>query len=317
MRVRELVAVRSLEHQGRDPKLVWYAPGRHWVMAVYDEVGEQRFIAFYTSPDLKSWTYQSRLEGYFECPELFVLPVDGDPQRLKWVVYAADGSYAIGQFDGRAFYPDGAKLPFNWGDSFYASQTFSDIPEADGRRIQMAWGRVDMPGMPFNQMMNFPVELSLRTTAEGVRMFAEPVRELAALRAATRVWRDLDLHPGENPLAGSEGELWELEIDFALGAEAVLELVVGGVVVRYEAGGQLLSCGAKQAPLPPVAGGIRLHLLIDRTSVEIFANRGQVYMPMGIHPEAGRRGLELRCQGGRAQVRVLRLSALRSIWAPG
>lgn len=299
-------------HQGRDPRLLWYAPGRHWVMAVYDEVGEKQYVAFYTSSDLKEWTFQSRIEGYYECPELFALPVDGDPRRTKWVLYAADGEYALGHFDGRAFYPEGPKLPFNRGNCFYASQTFSEIPGADGRRLQLAWGRVEMPGMPFNQMMNFPVELSLRTTGEGVRLCAEPARELAVLRGETRLWRDLELRPGDNPLAGSGGELWELELEFEPGSAAEVELVVDGVMVGYEAGAQVLRCGGLRAPLGPVAGGVGLHLLIDRASIEVFAKGGQVYMPVGGRRQG--RGLELRARGGTAQVGLLRRCALRSIW---
>ena len=301
-------------HQGRDPKLLWYGPGRHWVMAVYDEVGDKRYIAFYTSPDLKEWTYQSRIEGYFECPELFALPVDGDPQQLRWVLYAADGSYAIGQFDGRQFVVESGKHPFNWGNCFYASQTFSDIPGADGRRIQMAWGRVDMPGMPFNQMMNFPVELSLRTAEEGVRMCAEPVRELAGLRGQTRLWRDLELRPGDNPLAGSEGALWEIETEFDPAGAAEVGLVIRGLEVVYHAQEGRLSCGAQQAPLAPVGGCIHLHLLVDRTSVEIFANGGRVYLPMGLPPAAEGCDLVFFSRGGTAQVGVLRRCALRSSW---
>ena len=47
-------------------------------MAVYDESDGKRWIAFYTSPDLKTWTFRSRIEGFYECPDLFELPVDGD-----------------------------------------------------------------------------------------------------------------------------------------------------------------------------------------------------------------------------------------------
>jgi sucrose-6-phosphate hydrolase SacC (GH32 family) len=86
------------------------------------------------------------------------------------------------------------------------------------------------------------------------------------------------------------------------------------VEVRYEAREQRLSCGAKQAPLRPLAGSIRLHLLVDRCSIEIYANGGRVYMPMGMHPEAQRRDLALFSRGGTAQVRQLRVCALRSIW---
>jgi fructan beta-fructosidase len=300
-------------HQGRDPRLLWYGPGRHWVMAVYDEVGDKRYIAFYTSPDLKAWTFQSRIEGYYECPELFALPVDGDPQRLKWVLYAADGEYALGQFDGRSFTAESGKHPFNRGNCFYASQTFSEVPGADGRRIQMAWGRVEMPGMPFNQMMSFPVELSLRTTEEGVRLCAEPVRELSGLRGPARLWRDLELGPGDNPLAGSEGELWEIEVEFDPAGAAEVGLMIWGTEVVYEARDGVLRCGAQAAPLAPMGGVVRLHLLVDRVSIEIFASGGRVYMPVGMRP-GEHRDLGLFSRGGTAQVRLLRRCALRSIW---
>jgi fructan beta-fructosidase len=85
-----------VKHKGRDPKVIWYEPGGHWVMAVYTEQDASRAIAFYTSPNLKDWEYQSRLDGFYECPELFELPVDGDPANTRWVVFAADAKYVLG-----------------------------------------------------------------------------------------------------------------------------------------------------------------------------------------------------------------------------
>ena len=65
-------------------------------MAVYDESEGKQWIAFYTSPDLKAWTFRSRIEGFFECPDLFELPVDGDATRRKWVLTAASSEYMVG-----------------------------------------------------------------------------------------------------------------------------------------------------------------------------------------------------------------------------
>src|SRR5207253_1076061 len=70
-----------VKHNGRDPKLIWHAPSSQWVMAVYDENGQARDVAFYTSPDLKKWKYQSRVGDFFECPDLFSLAVDGDAKK--------------------------------------------------------------------------------------------------------------------------------------------------------------------------------------------------------------------------------------------
>ena len=95
-----------VRHAGRDPKVIWYGPGRHWVMALYDEEEGKRAIAFYTSRDLKAWEFASLIEGFFECPEIFELPVEGTAGQRRWVLYAADGDYLIGTFDGRVFTPE-------------------------------------------------------------------------------------------------------------------------------------------------------------------------------------------------------------------
>ncbi len=65
---------------------------------------------------MKEWTYQSRLLGYHECPELFELPVDGDAGNTRWVLCAADPRYyAVGGFDGKTFTPEHAEEHKNLG----------------------------------------------------------------------------------------------------------------------------------------------------------------------------------------------------------
>jgi len=302
-----------VKHAGRDPKLVWYAPGKHWVMAVYDEFEKKGWIAFYTSPDLKSWTFQSRLEGYYECPELFPLAVDGKKDDPRWIAYAADGAYAIGAFDGKVFTPESGKHRFNWGNMFYASQTFSNIPAADGRRIQIGWGTVDLKGMPFNQMMDFPVELTLRTTDEGIRMFAYPVREIERLYDKKYAWKGEALPEGKNLLAGITEELFDIRAEIEPAGAAEVGFVVRGTRVAYDAKAQSL-LGKDPAPLKPEGGKIKLRILVDRASVEVFGNDGRVYMPCGaIHPEDNRT-LELYAKGGEARVISLEVRTLRSAW---
>ncbi|WP_405730637.1 GH32 C-terminal domain-containing protein [Streptomyces sp. NBC_01537] len=111
----------------RDPKVFWYAPTRSWLMAV--ALSDQHKISFYSSPDLKHWTHQSDFGptgatgGAWECPDLFPLPVDGDPRKTKWVLAVnlnpgsiAGGSgaqYFVGDFNGKKFTADdtGAYTP--------------------------------------------------------------------------------------------------------------------------------------------------------------------------------------------------------------
>ena len=303
-----------VKHRGRDPKLIWYAPGKHWVMAVFDEKDQSRGIAFYTSADLKAWEFQSRIDGFYECPEIFEIPVDGDKGKTRWVVYAADGEYSIGTFDGKKFTAESGKHKFNFGNAFYASQTYNNIPEEDGRRIQIAWGRIATPGMPFNQCMLFPVELSLRTTDEGLRLFAEPVREIETLRGRKHAWQSETLQPGKNLLAGVEGELFDIRAEFEVDDASEFGFNIRGTPVAYDVKGRQIVCKGVKAPLKPEGGRVRLRILVDRTSIEVFAGGGRVYMPVGVvHPDDNK-SLETTATGGAAKVTRLEVWELKLAW---
>lgn len=301
-------------NKGRDPKVLWHEPTHSWVMAVYDEQGESKGIAFYTSPDLKAWTFASRVDGYYECPELFPLPVDGDPANTLWVLYAADGAYALGDFDGKTFTMRSGKHRFNYGNGFYASQTFSDLPAEDGRRIQIAWGRMASPGMPFNQMMDFPVELTLHTTPEGLRMFANPVAEIAGLHGRKHDFTGLELADEEKALPGLQGDLFHVDAQISLEGCRQAGLRIRGVPVVYDVATRELKCGDCTAHVEPVDGRLKLEILVDRTSFEIFAQGGSVYMPMAVIPAEDAHGISVMATAGRAVCTSFEVFELTSIW---
>jgi fructan beta-fructosidase len=301
-------------HQGRDPKVIWYGPGRHWVMAVYDEQDKSQGIAFYTSRNLRQWQFASRIDGFYECPELFELPVDGDRDNRKWVLHAADGDYMMGRFDGRTFVPESGKHRWSYGNCFYASQTFNDLPQTDGRRIQIAWGRIATPGMPFNQCMLFPCELTLRTTEQGPRMFAAPVREIETLHERKDRWANETCGPESHLLGDLRGELFHIRAEVEPGDAGELGLVIRGIPLAYDTNRQELACQGKTAPLRPRGGAIRLEVLVDRTSIEIFGNGGRIYMPIAVTPAEGDKALRFYVKAGRARVRSLDVYPLRSAW---
>jgi fructan beta-fructosidase len=301
-----------VKHNGRDPKVIWYGPGRHWVMAVYDERDKSQGISFYTSQNLRDWQFASRIDGFYECPEIFELPVDGNRDNRKWVLHAADGAYMIGRFDGRTFVAESGKHPWSHGNCFYASQTFNDMPRADGRRIQIAWGRIATPGMPFNQCMLFPCELTLRTTAEGVRMFAAPAREIETLHDREYSWANEACGPQSNLLAGLSGDLFHIRATLEPGDAGELGFVIRGIPVVFDVNKRELACQGKTAPLSPVDGSIRLEMLVDRTSIEIFGNGGRVYMPIGVIPVDADKSLRFYVKTGTARMRELEVYSLRS-----
>jgi len=141
-----------------------------------------------------------------------------------------------------------------------------------------------------------------------------PVKELETLRVKTHQWTDLTLETGENPLAGIEGDLFDVEVEFEPAADTETVFELRGEKVVYHAPTQTLSCGGVRTPLEPENGVIHLRILLDRTSIEVFGNHGRVYMPRCIVPADDNRSLIASCGRGEVKARVLRVHELKSIW---
>ncbi len=187
----------------RDPRVFRYENeelegGAIWVMVT---VGDLRI---FTSRDLINWKHCGRPKGIdgkvfdSECPDLYPLPVDGDPGNTKWVYTGGGIFYVLGHMevtgpDSVMFVPETEKIyalngiadqgPGNPAPETYATQTFSS--EKYGRRVSISWLRD--PSLYFldkhwNSAQSIPVEHSLRTVNGEVKLFSYPVKELEAAR---------------------------------------------------------------------------------------------------------------------------------------
>lgn len=302
-----------VKHVGRDPRLLWHEASRQWSMSVYQEAEGKQWIAFYTSSDLKTWTYQSRVDGYFECPDIFELPIDGDPSNRYWVLTAADSDYSIGTFTARRFLNTTPKIKGNFGRGFYAAQTFINDPK--NRVIQVGWLQAPSPGMPFNQCMSVPQELSLKSTSTGVKLARWPIEELAALREKSHDFGGREVAPETNPLSALSGDVLEVEAVFDVKKETQIEFQIRGIRISYDGAKQELSVQQQRAHAPLANGKQHLRFFIDRTCVEVFASGGLTYIPLPVIPKAEDRSLSLTVRGNTTKFERLTVHELGSIYA--
>ncbi len=301
-----------IEHSGRDPKLIWYEPGQHWVIAVFDqdpEVG--RNIAIYTSENLKDWELTDKIPGYFECAEIFELPIDGDPAKTKWVIYAADAKYAIGEFDGKTFTPEHeGKHQVHWG-AYYASQCFSNTP--DGRVVQIGWARINMPDMPFNQTFTVPTNLTLHTTADGIRMCARPIKELEQLRKPNpKTVEDRELTPEASTVQFDvRDQLFDILVTLKQGTASKAVLRFGENVATYDFVNEKLD----EMPLKMNDGKVAFRVLVDRPIVEVIGGGGVCYKT-GARRDMGQPlgTISLTTEGGSLTVDSLTAYEMESAW---
>lgn len=291
---------------GCDPKIIWYEPNKTWVIAYYDadkELGAG--TAFYSSKDMKNWKYESKFKGPYECPELFEIAVDGDENNKKWVTYGARGIYYIGNFDGHKFVSDyETGFPLSRNGVFYASQTWNNVPESDGRRIQIAWGRFTPKGSQWSQQMFFPVELTLRTTDAGIRMFANPVREIESLyKDKTYQWENLKLEKGKDVSFDIDEEFLDMTFVLKVSDDAMVHLNLHG---------QKQSYGKWKRPLYlPKNGRIKVRILKDATSIETYAFDGEVYKPVCMTIAPDKRELIFSLQSGTCEIESFEAHGLK------
>jgi fructan beta-fructosidase len=273
--------------------------------------------------------------GVWETPELLRLPVEGGRERRWALVVAVQGGapaggsgtqYFLGEFDGATFRGDDAPGRVRWldyGADFYAPQLWNDAP--DGRALGLAWMSNwdyarQTPATAWRGAMTAPRELRLVQDGDDLTLAQRPVAELEGLRRGGRVEQDVRVAPGGRPLAGAGGAceiVATLRADGATSAaRAGVRLLAGdepvatigydlaGATLRFErSGAGELPPGfaaPQSAPLAPRDGLVRLRLLVDRQSVELFADDGRVTLTNQIFPGPGPLGAELFAEEGAA-----------------
>ena len=312
--------------EARGPNVVWHDPSQSYVMVLYRKTSEDdksNGVSFYTSKNLTHWEYKSHIYGFNDCPDLISMQVTNRPEETKWVLFDGDGSYLIGSFDGEEFSPESAKIPGDFGKNYYAAQTWSNLPQQNGRNIQIAWMRGgNFPEMPFNGQMTFPTELSLTKFSFGYKITRKPVEEVALLHDKHYRWVGKKLIPGinQNIVKKVKGDVLHITGEFDLKSCSNFGFYFRrnkkqpGTELIYDVRRGTLSILGVSAPVVPVNNKIELDILIDRSSIEVFANGGQTVISSCFTPVQGAENLTLFCSGGEVIVDRLDIYKMKSAW---
>jgi sucrose-6-phosphate hydrolase SacC (GH32 family) len=301
----------------RDPKVIWHEESKQWIVALYMD---REDYALFGSTNLKEWKQLSEIKnlGCSECPDFFPLAVDGDAKNIKWVFWGGNGKYLIGSFDGKDFKPETRPLTNKHGGNDYAAMTFSDTP--DGRRIQLSWmnhGERVFRGMPFNHQFTVPRVLTLRTTPQGqVRLYMEPVEELKKLRGKLEEVADVKIEDGRTVQIPYDGELFDAELRINIGTANRLIINAVDRTIEYNVDGKWIALDGIQTPLELKEGFLNLRVIVDRTSIEIFAQDGEVQIAKVFRPRSGvvHTSIAVESIGGNAEIESAKTWKMQSVW---
>ncbi|GGJ43550.1 glycoside hydrolase family 32 protein [Deinococcus roseus] len=317
----------------RDPKVFWHEACNCWVMLL--ALPEDHQIAFYHSDDLKNWTLQSHFGptghtgGIWEVPDLFEL--ETEQGSTHWVLkvdvfpggpHGGSGcQYWVGHFDGETFAPTQDARWVDHGKDFYAALSVANHPE---RTVWLGWmnnwqyaRKLDFHA--WNGQMSIPRSLSLKSGETGLELVQHPISELSQLRLSSQRLPSPTLQPHQEVLLHAQGHAaleLHLEIqpqdtaEFGLNFRfcGFLEMQLGYqqdelFLRRNSAFPEEGFNGLHTAPLTLKNDPLKLRILLDWSSIEVFAEGGRVVFSEVLYPNCG--PVSISCYSTRGTVQVL------------
>jgi sucrose-6-phosphate hydrolase SacC (GH32 family) len=269
----------------------------------------------------------------------------GRSARIQIVDRATTGHILVDQITlaGRAATSTAQRARWvDWGHDFYAAITYANVPH--GRQLLVGWmnnwqyGSL-IPTSPWRSTQSEPRDLSLRPVRGKIELIQSPAPELRTLHSApTYTVRDRSV-TGTRTLIGrgARGKALDIvaSIDRGNAKRFGLTVFAGAgqrTVIGYDTRTRQLYvdrrhsgdvsfhpqfASVSRAPLTlPRRGVLRLRVLVDHSSVEVFANGGVRVLTDQVFPAASSDRVQLFATGGRATVRSLRIWRMESIWWP-
>lgn len=330
----------------RDPKVWKTEDTYHMVLGnrTKDDIGR---AIHYSSTNLIDWNYEGVLAqnnsnlGYmWECPDFFELDgkhallfspqgmeAEGDKYQNKFQT-----GYLVGNFNKETQKLEhGEFLELDHGHDYYAVQTLHDHK---GRRIGIGWMDMWDSNMPTKEdgwcgALTLPRELSI---TKDDKIIMKPAEELALLRKK-ELPLNLSSLDNETVKTDINEELLELKVEFSLKdlsadefgikvrcSEDQLEETVLGVDVKNaklfldrNRSGKGVD-GIRKTEIDVQADSVILHVYLDRSSVEVFANEGAINMTSRIYPKTTSLNLQFFSVGGKVTIDSVQAWQLKDIW---
>jgi fructan beta-fructosidase len=335
----------------RDPSVTWNETSRRWIMAV--SLPKEHKIRFYASADLKKWTLTSDfgpagdVDGDWECPDLLEIPSTSGNEAI-WALKVGlnpgapqGGSgeqYFLGHFDGKRFTPStdpGAHGWTNYGKDDYCAISFNGLRK-NQEPVLLGWMNnwqyaSKLPTSPWRGQMSLPRRLSLVKDQAGLALRQQPIT--AALRASSVAFPgkeadDTSLDRSRAAVAAP----YELELQFDHPAgtpfgirlysdqlhwtEIGFDTNKGVFYIDRSRSGAMISesfAARTEAPLAP-GRPYDVRLIVDRSSVEAFAQNGTIAMTDLIFPVSSKSSVQTFPREAGATAVTGRMWTLRSIW---
>ena len=334
----------------RDPKVFWHEDTQQWIMSLATSQTITFYGSKNLKQWEKLSEFGQGIGahgGVWECPDLFPLKYNG---KTKWVLFVSinpgginGGSatqYFIGNFDGKTFVPDAMNYPLwlDYGRDNYAGVTWSNIPASDGRRLFIGWMSnwdygTTIPTENFRSAMTIPRELKLAHNGEHLVVSSLPAEEMKALRKETKTAENIVVskqHTLEELLKTNEGayelnfviqpqhtEVFEFKLFNQKNEQVVFTFDLkqkNFAIDRLQSGN--VGFNPNFAPKPikaPIVkkDSYKIQLFVDKNSIEVFINDGEVVQTNTIFPSQAYNALSFSTEQGQLAIKDISIHKLK------
>lgn len=304
----------------RDPKIWRNEDGTYSCVAGSRPADGSGQILLFTSPDGFRWKFKSvlisnrnRYGKMWECPDFFKLdgkwvlltsPQDMLPEGFEY--HNGNGTLCmLGDFDEEyGTFTEESNQAIDYGIDFYAPQT---VVAPDGRRIMIGWMQnwdtcsLRMLNQPWYGQMSVPREIFIKNG----RLYQTPIKELEKMRANKVVHTGVSFS-GTISLDGIKGRKIDMELNLRSGDEENIYHKFGIYfaqddryhttlsfrpresilkVDRKFSGSRRAIIHQRRCQVNSNNGQLKLRMILDRFSAEIFVNDGEQVMTVTMYTD--------------------------------
>lgn len=261
--------VPHIEAANRDPKVVYVEEIDKYIMALYRAECRYQLLS---SSDLVHWKEFQEILLYddAECPDLFTLKCGG---KKYWILMGAKDTYIVGHFEKNRFVIDNSEKKLTHLKMSYAAQSFSGIP--GGRVVRIAWHILNAPADNFTSQMSFPTEMKLEQCNDEFYLSATPIKEIENLHNSGETLTKLVLDEAKTIETGASALDVSFSMPYIRGEKLAINIF--GTDIECDMAKNTIRCKNIRMPLSISGDNVDLRILVDRCSVEIFADGGKIF----------------------------------------
>ncbi len=329
----------------RDPSVMWYAPAKEWIMTL----ATKDRVTFYSSKNLKEWNKESEFGqetgahgGVWECPDLFPM---NDGGRIVWVLISSVGSeapndgsgtqYFLGSFDGHHFMPYDSLLRWiDYGPDDYAGVTWNNT---GSKKIFLGWMSnwlyaTKVPTTKWRNAMTLPRNLKIKHVGPIMYVASEPVKEIQSIEETAVVLKHIQINEPFDLGTKTGSVNFPCRIDMKARAQNFSVILSNDLneklIIGYDVSKKEYYIDRSHSGITGFYEGFTrmdtaprlchttlqdISLIIDKSSVELFADGGLTVMTALFFPDEPYNKILFKGDQ-QGEIKELKYIPLKSIW---